>query len=126
MGLSPFGVDLGINLPNFTSGGLLFWILIILVIVFFLFASALAIYIYYQRKLFFINIKIFENIGGEGWRLTKSDRARIVKVGDEVIVMHGADVRAVGIAMMNSDEMTQSSRGEAIKVRHYKKEPVPP
>ncbi|MEM2715820.1 MAG: archaeosine synthase subunit alpha [Candidatus Thermoplasmatota archaeon] len=42
-----------------------------------------------------------------------------IRVGDEVIVFHEKEVRAVGVAKMNSEEMIESSNGEAIKVRHH-------
>lgn len=44
-----------------------------------------------------------------------------IRIGDEVIIRHKGEVRAVGVAMMNAEEMIQSTRGEAVKVRHYKK-----
>ncbi|MBC7080700.1 MAG: DUF5591 domain-containing protein [Thermoplasmatales archaeon] len=42
-----------------------------------------------------------------------------IRVGDEVIVFHENEVRAVGVAKMNSEEMVESSSGEAVKVRHH-------
>jgi archaeosine synthase len=44
-----------------------------------------------------------------------------IRIGDEVIVCHQGEVRAVGVAVMNAPEMIQSIRGEAVKIRHYKK-----
>jgi len=41
-----------------------------------------------------------------------------VRVGDEVVVRHAGDVRAVGVAAMNPREMVDLKRGEAVKVRH--------
>jgi len=41
-----------------------------------------------------------------------------IRVGDEVVVRHGRDVRAVGVAAMNPREMVDLKRGEAVKVRH--------
>jgi archaeosine synthase len=41
-----------------------------------------------------------------------------IRIGDDVIVRHGADVRAVGTARMNPREMVDSERGEAVHVRH--------
>jgi len=38
-----------------------------------------------------------------------------------VVVRHGGDVRAVGVAQMCSQEMIESERGEAVKVRHAAK-----
>ncbi len=50
-----------------------------------------------------------------------SDADLSIRIGDEVIVRHKGEVRAVGTAVMNAEEMIQSNRGEAVKIRHYKK-----
>lgn len=42
-----------------------------------------------------------------------------IRVGDEVIVAHKGDVRAVGVAAMTGPEMTEMKRGEAVRVRHH-------
>ncbi len=44
-----------------------------------------------------------------------------IRVGDEVVVRRGGDVRAVGVAAMNPREMVDLERGEAVKVRHRAK-----
>jgi len=41
-----------------------------------------------------------------------------IRIGDEVIVKNNKETVAVGVAHMNSEEMTQSTYGEAVKVRH--------
>ena len=41
-----------------------------------------------------------------------------IRIGDEVIVKNKKQTVAVGVAQMNSEEMIQSSYGEAVKVRH--------
>jgi len=41
-----------------------------------------------------------------------------IRVGDEVVVRHAGDVRAVGVAAMNPREMVDLKRGEAVPVRH--------
>jgi archaeosine synthase len=41
-----------------------------------------------------------------------------IRVGDDVVVRHESDVRAVGVARMNGREMRDSERGEAVRVRH--------
>ncbi|MFQ5552957.1 MAG: archaeosine synthase subunit alpha, partial [Thermoplasmata archaeon] len=46
-----------------------------------------------------------------------------IRVGDEAVVRHGGEVRAVGVARMNLLEMTASNRGEAVHVRHKVKSP---
>ncbi len=53
-----------------------------------------------------------------------TDASPEIRLGDDVAVRCGADVRAVGTARMNAREMTDSERGEAVHVRHAI-EPVP-
>ncbi len=48
-----------------------------------------------------------------------------VRVGSEVAVVHGGDVRAVGVARMNAREMVDLGRGEAVRVRHRASPPKP-
>jgi len=42
----------------------------------------------------------------------------VVRIGDDVVVRHGSDVRAVGVARMSSAEMRLADRGEAVHIRH--------
>jgi archaeosine synthase len=46
------------------------------------------------------------------------DAAQEIRPGDEVVVRHGGEVRAVGTARLNSREMVDLERGEAVHVRH--------
>lgn len=41
-----------------------------------------------------------------------------VRIGDDVVVRHEGDVRAVGVARMSAVEMRMAERGEAVHVRH--------
>jgi archaeosine synthase len=41
-----------------------------------------------------------------------------LRIGDEAVVRYEDEVRAVGVARMNPQEMTASNRGEAVHVRH--------
>jgi len=41
-----------------------------------------------------------------------------IRIGDDVVVRHHGDVRAVGVAEMTSREMIDGERGVAVKVRH--------
>ncbi|MGB2825098.1 MAG: PUA domain-containing protein, partial [Thermoplasmata archaeon] len=41
-----------------------------------------------------------------------------IRIGDDVVVRHGSDVRAVGVARMSTVEMRLASRGEAVHTRH--------
>lgn len=42
-----------------------------------------------------------------------------IRCGDEVVVLHDGDIRGVGVATMNGDEMRESEGGEAVNVRHH-------
>lgn len=64
-----------------------------------------------------VEIEDFEprgNIFAVGVESTTND----FRIGDEVVVRHGKDVRAVGTALMNPREMVDLKRGEAVHVRH--------
>ena len=41
-----------------------------------------------------------------------------IRIGDDVAVVHGKDVRAVGVAQMTPTEMELAERGEAVHIRH--------
>ena len=41
-----------------------------------------------------------------------------IRIGDEVIVLQKGRLQGVGVALMNGEEMKQSSYGEAVKIRH--------
>jgi len=41
-----------------------------------------------------------------------------IRIGDDVVVRRGKEVRAVGVAEMASGEMIESERGVAVRVRH--------
>lgn len=78
-----FGLDLGVNLPTFSSSsGWVLWVGIILVIILLMTIIIIAVWLWYMHKIYDKKIKIFENISGDGWKLTKSDTARVVKIGD--------------------------------------------
>ncbi|MCU0849931.1 MAG: archaeosine synthase subunit alpha [Candidatus Thermoplasmatota archaeon] len=42
-----------------------------------------------------------------------------IRIGDEVIIRKNDTVCGVGVALMNGKEMTESSHGEAVKIRHH-------
>ncbi len=42
-----------------------------------------------------------------------------IRIGDEVAVAHGGEVRAAGTAQMPWREMVDAARGEAVRVRHH-------
>ncbi len=41
-----------------------------------------------------------------------------IRIGDDVVVAHDGDVRAVGVARMTPGEMVEATRGEAVRIRH--------
>lgn len=41
-----------------------------------------------------------------------------IRVGDEVVIMRNGELAASGTARMSGEEMTQSTRGEAVRTRH--------
>jgi len=51
-----------------------------------------------------------------------TDASPEIRIGDEVVVRHARDVRAVGVARMNAREMVDLRRGQAVHTRHE----VPP
>ncbi len=44
-----------------------------------------------------------------------------IRIGDEVAIVRNGVVQGVGVAMMPGCEMPDSDRGEAVRVRHYRK-----
>lgn len=44
-----------------------------------------------------------------------------IRVGDEVIVMTGGSIAGVGVARMSGREMEELERGEAVRMRHYRR-----
>ena len=42
-----------------------------------------------------------------------------IRAGDDVVVCHKGEVRAVGQAVISGPEMVVSNRGVAVKVRHH-------
>ena len=41
-----------------------------------------------------------------------------IRIGDEVIVLQNDELKGVGVAMMNGEEMIDSTYGMAVNVRH--------
>ncbi|HKZ48269.1 MAG TPA: DUF5591 domain-containing protein, partial [Thermoplasmata archaeon] len=69
------------------------------------------------RDAFCVEIEDFQpagNIFAVGVTAATAD----IRIGDEVAVRHGKDVRAVGTAAMTPREMRELRRGEAVRVRH--------
>ncbi len=69
---------------------------------------------------FLVNMKDFEmtgNLFAVGVEGADPD----IRIGDEAIVMRKGKVEAVGVAMMNGEEMADSAKGEAVRIRHKRK-----
>jgi len=71
-----------VDLPSFSMGiGSINWMLILIVFMFVI-VGGILIFILMDRKKYNKKIILFENIAGQGYQVTKRDRARLVKVGD--------------------------------------------
>jgi archaeosine synthase alpha-subunit len=69
---------------------------------------------------FLVNMKDFDmtgNLFAVGVESADPD----IRIGDEAIVMRKGRVEAVGVAMMNGEEMADSAKGEAVRIRHKRK-----
>ena len=76
------GFDLGVNLPNFSTAGIGFWITVVCLIVLAIILLGAGAWLYIQKKAYYIKIRDFENIAGQGYQLCGRNTARLVKVGD--------------------------------------------
>lgn len=76
------GIEIPVDIPNFTTGGLGFWIFVIIIGLLVIGLGGLIAWLYFQKKQYYIQIRDFENIAGKGFQLVKKDTARLVKVGD--------------------------------------------
>jgi archaeosine synthase len=69
---------------------------------------------------FLVHMKDFEmtgNLFAVGVESADPD----IRIGDEAIVMRKGKVEAVGVATMNGEEMADSAKGEAVRIRHKRK-----
>lgn len=82
MPLNIGGVDLGINLPNFSTSGIGFWVTIVLVALLLIIIIAVLVWYYLQKKAYNIQIRDFENISGKGFQLVAKNTAKLIKIGD--------------------------------------------
>jgi len=83
MTVSIFGINLGFSLPTISSQGIGFWLLMIALFVLFTVIISVVVWMWYMNKIYNKKIIIFENIAGKGYQNTGSDKARVVKVGDQ-------------------------------------------
>ncbi len=70
-----------------------------------------------ERNLYYVEIDDFY-LQGSLFAVGVDFASLDIRAGDDVVVRHGNEVRAVGVAQMPSREMIESERGEAVKVRH--------
>ncbi len=73
-----------------------------------------------ETGVYFVEIEDFIPRGSI-FAIGVTDADKNIRCGDEVVVLHNWDVRAVGVASMGGEEMIESRSGEAVKVRHHKK-----
>jgi archaeosine synthase len=78
-----------------------------------------------ERDAYIVEIEDFVPKGNV-FAVGVTDASREIRVGDDVVVRHGDDVRAVGTARMTWREMVDSQRGEAVRVRHASEAPPKP
>ncbi|QLH74447.1 MAG: DUF5591 domain-containing protein [Methanomassiliicoccales archaeon] len=91
-----------------------------------------------ERGMISLTIEGAERIAGKGLGLVRVGDFEIegnlfakgiieadpgIRIGDEVAVIRSEKVVGVGVAMMFGEEMTDSDRGEAVRMRHYIKRP---
>jgi len=76
------GFELGLDLPALTTSSLGYWLTVFSLIVLFIVLGAGVFWWWYNNKVFSKHIEVYENISGNGWQKTGTDRARIIKVGD--------------------------------------------
>jgi archaeosine synthase len=71
---------------------------------------------------YWVEIEDFRPVGNV-FAVGVEDAAREIRPGDEVVVRHKGEVRAVGTARLGWREMKDLERGEAVHVRHVKGPP---
>jgi archaeosine synthase alpha-subunit len=75
-----------------------------------------------REEAYWVEIEDFHPVGNV-FAVGVEDAAPDIRPGDEVVVRHRGDVRAVGTARLASREMKDLSRGEAVHVRHARRTP---
>lgn len=50
-----------------------------------------------------------------------ADADKNIRIGDDVVVLRDDELIGVGVAVMNPEEMVDSNRGEAVRIRHLAK-----
>lgn len=70
-----------------------------------------------EKGIHTVRIENFE-ITGNLFSVGVESASPEIRVGDEVAVVRGSELVASGAARMSGEEMTQSKRGEAVRIRH--------
>jgi archaeosine synthase len=70
-----------------------------------------------SRNSYCVEIDDFR-VKGNLFAVGVEDADEMIRIGDDVVVRHGSDVRAVGVARMSAAEMKLAERGEAVHIRH--------
>jgi len=72
----------------------------------------------FESKYHWVNIYDDFELIGSVFAPGIKDADESIRIGDEVIILKNKKLCAVGVAMMNGCEMKESTRGEAVKIRH--------
>lgn len=75
-----------------------------------------------KQNAYWVEIEDFHPAGNV-FAVGVQDAAVEIRPGDEVVVRHQGDVRAVGTARLTPREMRDLNRGEAVHVRHVRTHP---
>ena len=70
-----------------------------------------------QNHAYWVEIADFK-LKGSVFAVGVEDADPTIRIGDDVVVMRDKEVLGIGTARMNPDEMIDSNRGEAVRMRH--------
>jgi len=70
-----------------------------------------------NKRKYFVEIDDFK-LKGDVFAVGVIDADHDIRIGDDVVITHKNILKGVGVAMMNPDEMIESKKGVAVKVRH--------
>ncbi|MDI6917218.1 MAG: archaeosine synthase subunit alpha [Thermoplasmatales archaeon] len=70
-----------------------------------------------DKRKYFVEIDDFK-LKGDVFAVGVLDADHDIRIGDDVIIIHKNVLKGVGVAVMSPEEMMESKRGVAVKVRH--------
>ncbi|UCE74457.1 MAG: DUF5591 domain-containing protein, partial [Methanomassiliicoccales archaeon] len=70
-----------------------------------------------NEKVYWVKIDDFKPIGNI-FAVGVLDADKNIRIGDDVVVLRNKDLVGVGVAVMGFEEMINSNRGEAVRIRH--------